>query len=250
MSTHKEFAYKEIDEEGMETLQVIADANRFNEWMYQTISTQLQGNILEIGSGLGNISNYFLRDGHSICLSDLRENYRERLREQFSDKTNLIDIVNLDLVHPTFEQEYAQWIGYFDGVFALNVVEHIKDDLQAIANCRKLLKPGGRLVILVPAYQVLYNQFDEALEHYRRYTKSTLIKLFDDNQLEVQKSQYFNAAGIMGWVLSGAILKKKTIPAGQMQLYNRLVPLFKIADKVLMNQIGLSVIVEGVKQHK
>ena len=142
---------------------------------------------------------------------------------------------------------YGDLLEKFDGLFALNVVEHIKDDTLAIANCKKLLRPGGRMLILVPAYQTLYNTFDEALEHYRRYNKKSLKKLFSDNQLQITHSQYFNFAGILGWFLSGNILRKKVIPTGQMKLYNSLVPLFKIADKMLFNQVGLSVIVEGVK---
>jgi 2-polyprenyl-3-methyl-5-hydroxy-6-metoxy-1,4-benzoquinol methylase len=52
------------------------------------------------------------------------------------------------------------------------VVEHIKDDRLAIANCKKLLKKNGHLIILVPAYRYLYNEFDKELEYYRRYNKN------------------------------------------------------------------------------
>lgn len=244
----KEFAYKEYDLEGMETLEAIAGANRFNEWMYQTTSRNLQGNIIEIGSGIGNISSFFIRDKRAIHLSDIRENYCSFLKDTFGQETSVQGISQIDLVHPDFEQVYAPLLESFDGLFALNVVEHIKDDTLAIANCKKLLRPGGRMVILVPAYQSLYNTFDTALEHYRRYNKASLQKLFIDNELSISHRQYFNMAGILGWFVSGNILRKKVIPTGQMKFYNMLVPLFKIADKVMFNQIGLSVIVEGVKK--
>lgn len=104
------------------------------------------------------------------------------------------------------------------------------------------------MVILVPAYQFLYNSFDKALEHYRRYNKKRLQGLFIDNDLHIERSQYFNLAGIAGWFVSGNILRRKLIPSGQMQLYNRLVPLFKLADRLTFRQMGLSVIVEGVKK--
>ena len=51
-----EFSFKEIDEEGMETLKAISEANKFNEWMYERIAPDCSGKILEIGSGIGNIS--------------------------------------------------------------------------------------------------------------------------------------------------------------------------------------------------
>ncbi len=248
MSTdRKDFAYKEYDLEGMETLEAIAGANRFNEWMYQTTSRNLSGNIIEIGSGIGNISTFFIRDQRNIQLSDIRENYCTFLKDNFGKEKSVLGISKIDLVHPEFDQVYSELLEKFDGLFALNVVEHIKDDTLAIANCKKLLRPGGRMVILVPAYQMLYNTFDTALEHYRRYNRTSLKKLFTDNDLEVSHSQHFNLAGILGWFVSGNILRKKVIPTGQMKFYNMLVPIFRIADKVIWNQIGLSVIVEGVK---
>ena len=240
-----EFAFKDIDQEGMETLKAISGANKFNQWMYQRISQDCSGKILEIGSGIGNISEYFIKNGAEIYLSDLRDNYLEFLENNYKGKA--AGILKMDIVAPDFDQKYAKHIGTFDTVFALNVVEHIKDDTLAMANIKKLLKNDGKAVILVPAYNTLYNSFDEALEHYRRYTKKTLNKVFDSNQFKIEKSSYFNAAGIAGWILSGAILKKSTIPAGQMKLYNKLVPIFKVVDKVIFNTFGLSVVTVGKK---
>ena len=110
-----------------------------------------------------------------------------------------------------------------------------------------MLKPGGKLIILVPAYQALYNQFDKELFHYRRYTTSSLSDVFKKAGIPIEKKFYFNAAGILGWYVSGKIQKNKTIPKGQMGLYNKLVPLFKIADQILMNSMGLSAVCVGKK---
>ncbi len=244
----RKFVYKELDKEGLETLQTISSAKRFNEWMFQTILPFVaEGPILEVGSGIGNISTFFLEKNMPICLSDIRENYCGFLEENFSQEKSLIDVLKLDLVHPHFEEEYAPYIGYFHTVFALNVIEHIEDDTLALANIQKLLAPGGKTIILVPAYQSLYNTFDKNLYHYRRYTRSTLSAVFEKNKIPVLKKFHFNFIGILGWVLSGSILKKDTIPSGQMKLYDRLVPVFKLIDRLLLNQIGLSVIAIGEK---
>ncbi|MFK8103391.1 MAG: methyltransferase [Saprospiraceae bacterium] len=243
----KDFAFKELDVEGMQTLEAIAAASQFNEWMYKTTAKNLQGRILEIGSGIGNISAFYLRDKRALHLSDIRDNYCEFLQEQFGAAESLEGIVNLDLVDPDFDRKYAAHFESFDGLFALNVVEHIEDDQLAIANAKKLLKKGGRMVILVPAFQALYNHFDTALEHYRRYNKKRLARLFEVNGLQIERKEYFNLVGIAGWFFSGTILKKRVIPSGQMKLYNALVPIFKIVDRVAFKQWGLSVIVEGTK---
>lgn len=234
---------KEIDYEGMEILSVIENANYFNEWMYNTIKPYCSGKILEIGSGIGNISTYFVRDKKQITLTDLRANYCDILKKKFSTT-----VINLDLVHPNFDVEYKDFLGTFDSVFALNVVEHIKDDIHAIANCKKLLKTNGTLIILVPAYQFLYNNFDIELEHFRRYTHKSLLKILEANDLKTKKPFYFNFIGIIGWWFSGSILKKKTIPEGQMGLFNKLVPIFKFVDWITFRKIGLSVICVSFKK--
>lgn len=241
------FTFKELDIEGMSTLEAISNAPRFNEWMYEVTSRHLNGRLLEIGSGIGNISEQYLKDGRKIMLSDIRENYCQYLEQKFEHEPTCVGVRLLDLAHPDFDAIYADLLGSFDGIFALNVVEHIADDLLAIANAKKLLRKGGRLVILVPAYQALFNEFDRSLEHYRRYTEGGLKKIFEKNKLQVVHSQYFNIAAIAGWWFSGNVLKKKTIPTGQIRIYNMLVPIFKIIDKIVLNKVGISVIVEGIK---
>jgi len=243
----KEFEYQELDHEGLRTLETIAKADKFNKWMFRTILPYCSGRILEIGSGIGNISQFFLESGYRITLSDIRNKYCDDLRQNFHEANTLDDVLLINLADQDFENTYTEYKDKFDSVFALNVVEHIKDDIQALRNCRFLLKKGGNLIILVPAYQRLYNNFDLELGHYRRYTKKTLSRIFKDCRFDIIHSQYFNLMGIMGWFLSGKVLGKKSIPKGQMGLYNILVPVFKILDKVTLESTGLSVIVVGRK---
>lgn len=244
----KEFEFKDVDEEGEETLSAVAEADRFNEWMYKTILPHCTGEILEIGSGIGNISEYFIADQHNITLSDIRQVYCDRLGEKFPVQAKNGRITLLDIADENFETKYADQLEKYDTVFALNVVEHIADDQLAIANCKKLLKKGGKLVILVPAFQALYNKFDLELEHYRRYTRSSLARIFTANNLNILHEQYFNSLGIPGWFVSGKLQKNKTIPKGQMKIFNYVVAVSKILDFVLMRKIGLSVICVGRKE--
>ena len=230
--------FKEFDFEGEENLRAIAEADKFNEWMYQQVVPHCTGKILEIGSGIGNISYFFDRDGMDIDLSDIREQYRTYLKKSFEKRA----VLDMDIVADGFIEMHGDKLGTYDAVFALNVVEHIKDDKLAIENMIKLLKPGGKIIILVPAYQWLYNGFDVALEHFKRYTKSRLLGIFPTTGAKLIRSWYFNFAGIFGWFLVGSVMKKKLIPESNMKLYNVLTPIFKIADKVVLNKMGLSVI--------
>ena len=243
----KEYAFKPIDLEGEDTLKTIALANHFNRWMFDSIKPFCKGNILEIGSGLGNISEFFLDNHANILLTDLRDSYCEALHTKFKNNQALLGIDTMNLVDPEFDRKFNKYFNGFDTVFALNVVEHIFDDKSAVSNCYKLLKPDGHLIILVPAYQWLFNNFDKELEHYRRYTRKRLESLFLSCDFKIYHNQYFNAAGITGWFISGNLQHHKIIPTGQIRLFDRWVILFKLFDKLIFNSFGLSVITVGKK---
>lgn len=247
-SLHSGFAFKEHDEEGLETLRVISDATNFNNWTFEAIRPWCTGTILEIGSGIGNISDRFISRKADITLTDIRNNYLAHLKEKYPHLADENKIRHLDLVHPDFDNTYSDLFSQFDSVFALNVVEHIEDDHKAVSNAFKFLKPGGRLILLMPAYQSLYNNFDRELYHFRRYNRSEMIQLLLHSGCSNISSFYFNAAGIPGWIFSGNFLRYKTIPQSQMNLFDKLVPVFRLVDRLLMKKTGLSVIGIGEKK--
>lgn len=235
------------DRIGKETLHIISAADKFNQWMFEVIKPYAKGKVFEIGSGIGNISDRFINKGYTLMLSDYNSGYCEELQSKYSDHPTVIGVRQMDLVDPDFEKKHFDLFEQFNTVFALNVIEHIEDDLLALANSSKLLKKGGHLIILVPSYQKLYNNFDVELGHCRRYNITTMSKLFTVNNFEIIHTQYFNFVGTLGWYFNGNILKKQQLPAGQMKIYNRLVPVFKIVDKLIQNRVGLSTIVVGKK---
>lgn len=243
----RKFEFSEFDAIGEETLEAIGKAEKFNHWMYRTIKPWCKGEVLEIGSGAGNISKFFLEDGFRLTLTDIRKNYCKKLEGKFSGSPSLHGVVQMDLVDPDFDKTHASVLGTFDTVFALNVVEHIENDLLALQNSRKLLRPGGNLIILVPSYGWMYNRFDIGLGHYRRYTKKSLSRLFGKSGFQILHRQYFNFTGLFGWFVSGKILRKKVIPTGQVSLFNHLIPLVKLLDSLTFRSAGLSTIVVGKK---
>lgn len=237
------FNFKEHDEEGLHTLEAVAKAGRFNRWMFEQVQPWMKGQILEVGSGIGNISRFFIDEGADITLSDIRTSYCEALRTSFPSRP----VQMLDLVHPQFSTEYAPLLGRFDSAFALNVVEHIEDDVLAMQNLVTLLRPGGTVLILVPAGPWLYNSIDSGLEHFRRYTPSRLQTLFYAAKLSVDRCWMFNALGIPAWIYGGWFARKREIEGGQMNAYDKLVPLARVLDRLSFSRLGLSVIAAGRK---
>ncbi len=231
-----------IDIEGKQILDAISKANKFNAWMYSKVKPYLGEENLEVGSGIGNISSFVVNDGYKLIFSDLRDQYLEVLKDKYPNNPTL----ELDLVDPDFKNRYVNLQTKFDCVFAMNVIEHIEDDKLALENINWLLKPGGRMFILVPAYMALYNGFDKILEHYRRYTLNSLISVMPQNNV-IEKRFYFNTIGILGWYLFGTILKRRTISEGNMSIYNLILPVVKLMDFILQGKVGLSAIVVSRK---
>jgi len=223
---------------GAETLACLAGAVRYNAWMFDRIRPWVGSRVLEIGSGIGNLSA-FLLDRERLVLTDTREEYLARLRTRFANRSN-ISVAHLYLPH----DDRAVAGQHFDTIICLNVLEHVEDDIGSLTAVRKLLEPRGRLVLLVPALPALYGSIDRALGHHRRYTRNALIATLERTGFQLAHIEYFNLAGIPGWWWAGRVLGRQTIPAGSLRLYDRLVPLFRL-ERLIPWRVGQSLIAVG-----
>jgi len=82
---------------------------------------------------------------------------------------------------------------HYDLIGAFDVIEHIADDHSAIASLAKRLKPGGKLVVTVPAHQWMWSAHDVVNHHQRRYSKDGLKRLIDQSPLKLEKIGYLNS---------------------------------------------------------
>lgn len=227
---------------GHDALTAMSFAPAFNKWMYSEISAYSKGEILEIGSGLGNISTHFIENGSLITLSDIDNFYIQHLQKEFPQLQPGKTLLSIDLTKENFKNNYSNLAEKFDTVFLLNVLEHLENEANAIQNCNYLLKKNGTLIILVPAYSFLFSEMDKALNHHRRYTSGKLTEIISKENFTIKKSFYFNALGIGAW-LYGKLMKYKSPPDSKMKFYDKLTAIGKIVDKILFNKLGLSVIV-------
>ena len=229
------------DEVGAATLERLAVADRFNAWMYGRLARWIGEAVLEVGSGIGNISR-FLIDRERVVLTDTEPAYRAHLDSRFGHLTHVrVASVTLPTVPPDLATER------FDSVVCLNVLEHIDADVDSLAAMRNLLAPGGCVVVLVPALPALYGALDRALGHVRRYTPAMLRERYDLAGLRLVHHEYFNTAGMPGWWFVGRVLKRSMIPTGSLRVYDALVPLFRL-ERLLPWRVGQSLIAIGERQ--
>ena len=235
-------AEEQGDPGGLETLEEFSHAPAFNRWLFENLAPFCKGKILEIGSGIGNISRFLMEMPGPLTLTDLRPGFCAVLKEQYAGMANLESICQVDISLADFDSGYPGLLNRYDTVLASNVIEHIGNDALAVQNCRKLLTANGHLIVLVPAYQWLHNSLDEGLGHFRRYNANGLKTLLHAQDMEIIFCRYFNFGAIAGWWFSGNVLKKKIVPYGPLWIYNKMVPVFRLVDHIVKHRAGLSVI--------
>jgi len=210
------------DPTGAQTLEQLARARNYNRWLTDRLQRWVGRRVLEIGAGLGSMSEFIL-DRERVVLSDTDPYYLGRLGDRFAARSN-VRIAELRL--PGVDGSIAA--ERLDTVICLNVLEHVPDDGASLAAMRTLLQDGGRLVLLVPSLPSIYGTLDEALGHVRRYTPAELRRKFRDAGFHLVHLEDFNLAGVPGWWFTGRVLKRRLIPSGSLGLYDALVPLFRL----------------------
>ncbi len=226
---------------GYDTLSTIDGLDRYNDWLLSKITPSLGKRIFEAGCGTGTFTRYFARRGRVLAV-DFDRHYITALREHYAGRSN-IRVEWLDLC----SQEWTV-VGNdrFDTVVCMNVLEHLPLDAEVLGHFRDILDPGGRLIMLVPAHSSLFGTLDTALGHFRRYETQPLRCTLERMGLIVEKIEYINPTGAVGWFLNSRILKRETMPPVQAALYDRIYPVLRLGE-VLKLPFGLSVFVVAQK---
>lgn len=217
------------DAAGAETLEIMRAAARYNAWQYARIAPFLGRRILEVGSGIGNMSRHLVSERRDLAvLTDTDRYYRERLVREFAGRPE-VTVRNLTL---PIEGDGAELRDlHLDTVIALNVIEHIADDVGSLRSIHGILAPGGGAVVLVPAHPRLYGSLDRELGHARRYTRRTLGALLERTGFEAERLFYFNLLGLAGWWLNARVMGARRISRLQLGIFDRLVPLLAVEDR-------------------
>ncbi len=219
------------------TLNQLAGLDRYNGWIFEKIQPALGQRVLEVGAGTGNITRFLAAGGRKVVATDVLPAYREHLVRVFQPMPQVeVSIFDLDGPAPP-----AMVADPFDTVICLNVLEHIEDDLGALREMGRVLKPGGKLGLLVPAHSLLYGEFDRAVGHFRRYSKRQLVDLLKAADFEVQSALFFNILAVLPWFFNGRVLRRDYLPEGQTSLADALVPLLKL-ERYIGPPCGLSLI--------
>ncbi|MBS1872181.1 MAG: glycosyltransferase [Acidobacteria bacterium] len=235
--------YQDTGDAGPDILDALADANRFNRWMAETVAPHLGSSVLELGAGMGNLTRHLARRRKRYIATDINREHLARLRARLQHRPN-ISTAACDLTRAADFEPFARQL---DSVVCLNVLEHVEDDLAGLRNLYSTLRPGGKAVVLVPQGAGNFGTLDQALGHYRRYAKDELAEKMQRTGFRVERIIEFNRITYPGWWVNGRILKRRTFSRFQLTVFDRLVPLWRKLDG-LLPWPPTSIIAVGVRE--
>ena len=215
---------------GTEVLEVMKEAKKYNYYLASQIDRHLQPKfkVLDFGAGAGTFTFPLLRNSVDVICVEPDTALGARLRDAGANV-----VVGLDDV-----ADHS-----LDLIYTFNVLEHIADDVGTVHALSTKLKPGGTLIVYVPAFNILYSSFDARIGHLRRYRRRTLASLVLAAGLQIVELRYVDSIGFLAALafraFSGANINRTIVG-----LYDRVCfPLSFAADKLLANVIGKNVMV-------
>lgn len=230
-------------------LEVLSATWRYQAWIVEGFSGLPQGRVAEIGAGTGAMVRHWLRHSTDLHLIEPAHNLFEALQREYGAHPGVaLYRGTLDEVVDTLPQGGEQ---AFDSVVTVVVLEHIADDRQALRQVYRPLKPGGHLLLFVPALPALFGSLDEIFGHCRRYTPAALLEAVVDSQFAILESRYFDFLGVLPWWLVGRVFRAKTISPVLAGVYDRwAVPVGRFLEIRITPPIGKNLILAARKEAK
>jgi protein-L-isoaspartate O-methyltransferase len=224
-----------------EDLEVMSDAENYLRWIFsELIAPHLGRRVLEIGSGIGTYSSRIAAEPKVERLTSVEVDAR------------LVDAARNALATAKVQKPVDHVIGdylaaplpkdHYDTALLINVLEHLRDDRASVRKARSELRMDGRLVIFVPAFELLMSGLDRRLGHYRRYTTGSLRQLLEGAGFSVTALRYYNLTGFLGWLWRFRILGRTEQSRGLVRFFDRVVlPAQLRVERTLRLPVGQSV---------
>lgn len=215
-------------------LELFGDAHHWKSYWSSKLHPFVRGDVLEVGAGIGLTTKAFAtgKEQSWTCLEPDATMAREiETRTDLAVKPTIIVGTTNDLpATPSYDT-----IAYID------VLEHIEDDRGELARAAELLRPGGHVVALSPAFQMLFSPFDRSIGHFRRYTRKTFSALTPPT-LTCRRVAYLDSLGMILSLGNRLVLGQSMPTKKQINFWDRqVVPKSRWLDKLFCGRLGKSV---------
>lgn len=196
-----------------ETLESLDGATNYASWIYDLAEQYVGPRTLELGAGHGTFTGRLAERSTRLVAVEISEQFAEVLRKRYQDDQR-VEVHQGDL-------GAAAQHGPYDSAVLINVLEHIEDDHAALRQLFDLLEPDGHLILWVPAFQLLYSEFDRKVGHYRRYTMATLGEELERAGYDIETMRYVNSIGAVAWLLMARLLRRTPTVGAPVRIFDR-----------------------------
>jgi SAM-dependent methyltransferase len=220
------------------TLESLSSAVNYHAWIRDLVTPYLGDHPIEIGPGLGDYAADWLERGlPRITLSEIDPSRRALLDKRFGADPR-VDVSDIDVLAPVDADHSA--------LVAINVLEHIEDHVGALRSAHRLLRPGGAVVMFVPAFPFAMSHFDRQVGHVRRYRLRTLRDAYAAAGLRLERIHHVNAPGLPAWFVGMRLLKMTPQDGATVRLWDRFViPAARAIEEKVRPPFGQSILAVG-----
>lgn len=222
--------------------EIMSYADNYFDYLYKLVKPYLNGKILEIGAGIGNITQRVLTGNYqSITCIEPDKNCLKQLESIKSKSGKPFDIYNE--YFPEFVPDDK-----FDCIYHFNLLEHINNDIEALKISYQLLNNNGYLCLFVPAFPCLYGSMDIYLKHFRRYGMRNLTDKIQNSGFTIIEKKYSNFIGFFGWFINNRILKIKSQKPAQVYIFDKIIlPIQAKLEKTFHFPFGQNIFIAAKK---
>jgi SAM-dependent methyltransferase len=232
-----EFKYSGRELEGL------ANLPHYYDWIVDCFRPYLRGAGIEFGAGLGTISGRVRPWLDALDLVEPSPDMVPALKQRFAGD------VNVRVFHANQEDHVKTCAApCYDVVVMVNVLEHIENDQAALNDMHRLLRPGGRLLLFVPALRFLYSEFDRRVGHYRRYHLDELSGRVGAAGFSIVAARYFDIAGVLPWWLFNTVGGQVDFNPFVVKVFdNAVVPVLRRIERWMRPPFGKNILLVAEK---
>jgi SAM-dependent methyltransferase len=221
-----------------EELDLFRHATRWKQYYAEELKPLIHGDVLEVGAGIGGTA-HFLCSTATRTWTCLEPDQRllARLHERVRTDPLPAPVV---IRHGTLAD--LEINATFDTLLYIDVLEHIEDDGAELARAAGRLNPGGSLIVLSPAHNCLFSEFDKAIGHFRRYNRRSLLRTGPPD-LTIVRAFYLDAAGMLASLTNRLFLKASSPTSSQIRFWDTwIIPVSRVVDPLLAHRVGKTVV--------
>ena len=213
-------------------LELFANAINWKKYYAKHLKKYINGNVLEVGSGIGNnteilinqkISSWTCLEPDSKLVDTAKLNIQDKRCQFISGTTEAVSTKK------------------YDCILYIDVLEHIERDSKETERSFKLLNEGGKLIVLSPAHQFLFSPFDKSVGHYHRYNKKMLTGVLPAHSPE--KIFYLDSVGFFASLTNRLFMKSSMPTHQQIAFWDKvLINFSKFVDPLLGYHFGKTIV--------